>query len=403
MNKKFEWTIGKIVGAALGALILIFTLSMSGKMFEDNNAGEILIVQDWYDGELHVYTTPGMKEQWGGSCTHYKKSFQYWFDGNQKADHFKLIPTKFYDGGHASLPGSARIDLPLDEQSLIKIHTKFGSQEAIETQLIGQTLIKAVSMSGPLMSSKESYAEKKNNLVYYIEDQAANGIYKTTQKDIKTLDPLTNTEKVVTVVEIINDSKNLPLRQEHSLLKELNIQLTNLSLGDFEYDDVVKKQIAAQQEQTMKVQTGISNAKRAEQDAITAEQQGKADAAKAKWSQEVIKAQKVTQAQQELEVQLLATKTAASYKEQQILEGQGEAAKKQLLMQANGALEQKLDAWVKVNKFYADAMSNSNWVPTTIMGGNAGTMSAYSSGAMNLIDLMTAKTAQDLNLNFKSK
>lgn len=40
-------------------------------------------------------------------------------------------------------------------------------------------------MTGPLMSSKESYAEKRTNLIRFIEDQISNGVYKTAQKDIK--------------------------------------------------------------------------------------------------------------------------------------------------------------------------------------------------------------------------
>src|SRR6187402_3032671 len=60
----------------------------------------------------------------------------------------------------------------------------------------------------------------------------------------------------------------------------------------------------------MQVQTAIANSKKAEQDAITTELQGKAAAAKAKWEQEVIKAQAITQAQQEKEVAALNAETA---------------------------------------------------------------------------------------------
>lgn len=390
----------KVVMGTLGVFALLILLYCVPKLTEDVQAGEIVVIQDPVDGELHVYTQPGMVSQNLGRVTHYKKSFQYWFDGNEKEDHSPLIPTKFYDGGHASIPGSARIDLPLDEISVIKFHTKFGSQEAIESQLIGQTLIKAVSMSGPLMSSKESYAEKKNNLVYYIEDQAAGGIYKTTQKDIKVIDQLTNAEKIVTAVEIINNNKGQPMRQEKSLLKDLNITLSNLSLGDFVYDDVVKKQIATQQMSTMQVQTGIANAKRAEQDAITVEQQGKADAAKARWEQEVIKARTVTEAEQRKAVASLDVQTAELNKRKSILEGEGEAAKKRLVMQANGALEQKLQAWLQERQYAWEAFSKyeGNMVPSMIMGSGAGN----SYNASDWMSMMGMKAAKDLSLDLKN-
>lgn len=390
--------IKKYAGIGVVLVIGIWLLTSIGKLGEDVKATEICVIQDWWDGELHVYTTPGMKNQMFGTVTKYKKSFSYWFDG--KEGNSPMIPVKFYDGGHASIPGSIRVDMPLDEASIIKNHIKFGSQEAIEVQLIGQVLNKSVSMSGPLMSSKESYAEKKNNLVYYIEDQASQGIYKTTQKEVKIVDPLTGQEKIVTAVEIILGPKGLPLRQEESLIQESNIRLNNLSLGDFIYDDVVKKQIATQQDAIMQVQTGMANAKRAEQDAITAEQQGKAKAAKAKWDQEVIKAQVVTEAQQKLEVQTLDAKTAAQFKLEQTLLGEGEGARKRASMVANGALEEKLAVYERVQAKWADAFSKygGSIVPQIQSGG-----SGSNNGATSFMELMGMKAAKDLALDMKIK
>ena len=52
----------------------------------------------------------------------------------------------------------------------------------------------------------------------------------------------------------------------------------------------------------MAVQQAIVNSKKAEQDTLTVEQQGKAEAAKAKWAQEVEKATAVTSAEKDKEV-----------------------------------------------------------------------------------------------------
>lgn len=208
---------------------------------------------------------------------------------------------------------------------------------------------------------------------------------------------------VSVVVEIEKDStKNLFLRQEKSPIEEYHLILSNLSINSVDYDATVDKQIAAQQNATMQVQTAIAKAKEAEQQAITVEQQGKAEAAKAKWDQEVVKAKAVTEAQQQLEVATLAAKAAEQYKKTQILQGEGDAERKKLAMNANGALEQKLEAWVSVNKAYADAMSQSTWVPTYVMGGGYGGGS-NSTGAADLIQLMMAKTAKDINLDMNTK
>src|SRR5690606_17053639 len=102
---------------------------------------------------------------------HYKKSNQFWFnvelndDGDTTVD--KSISVKWNDGGHAEISGSARYDLPSDDEQIIKLHSIFGSQEAIENQIIKTNIEKAVYLTGPLMTSKESYAERRNDLIYY--------------------------------------------------------------------------------------------------------------------------------------------------------------------------------------------------------------------------------------------
>ena len=66
-------------------------------------------------------------------------------------------------------------------------------------------------------------------------------------------------------------------------------------------------------------------------------------------------------------------------------------------MAADGALEQKLAAFVKVNQFYADAIAKHTgpWVPSVVMGGSTG----GSNSALNLIDLLTVQTAKQLSLD----
>lgn len=64
----------------------------------------------------------------------------------------------------------------------------------------------------------------------------------------------------------------------------------------------------------------------AQQEAIRAEEEGKAEAAKAKWAQEKIKAVEITKAEQEYEVSRLAALRANEVKKKIIAEGEAEAA-----------------------------------------------------------------------------
>jgi regulator of protease activity HflC (stomatin/prohibitin superfamily) len=384
--------------AAIFAITLLLSIP---KLWEDIDAGEVVIIQDPFDGDLHIYKEPGWQWQGFGRATHYRKSNQFWFSApKEEGEHNLSIPVKWNDGGHATISGSVRYDLPIDDANLIKIHSTFGSQEALETQLIKTNIEKAVYMTGPLMTSKESYAEKRNDLIFYIEDQASRGVYKTKQTEVKELDALTNEEKSVTKVEIVEKTPGQPIRQEESPIKSYGVRLYNISINGISYDDRVEKQIQTQQQAIMNVQTAIANAKKAEQDAITIAKQGEAEAAKAKWEQEVIKAKMVTQAEAQRKVAELEVQTADLNKQRDIKEGEGIAAKKRLIMQADGALEQKIAAYQNVQKYWADAFAKytGNVVPQVQSGGGSNT-----NGAFNFMELMGAKAAKDLSLDMKSK
>jgi hypothetical protein len=181
-------------------------------------------------------------------------------------------------------------------------------------------------------------------------------------------------------------------------LSEFGIRTFNLSLNSVTYDDVVERQIQQQQAAKMQVQTAIANAKKAEQDAITAQKNGEAEAAKAKWEQEVFKAKAVTEAQQKLEVAKLDADSAEQFKRAETLRGEGEANRRRLVMQADGALDKKLSAMVDINKAYAEALGKGNiaLVPQIVSGGGAG-----SSNGLNLVDLLTFKTAKELGLDMQ--
>ena len=226
-------------------------------------------------------------------------------------------------------------------------------------------------MTGPLMSSKESSAEKRNDLLSFIEDQSINGVYRTIQEDVKVHDDLMNTDKTVTVVKIVQDKNGLPMRQEQSTIKLYGITLQGLALNSIDYDAEVENQIKVQQQAYMQVQTAIANSKKAEQDAITTELQGKAAAAKAKWEQEVIKAQAITQAQQEKEVAALQAQTAVLEAQKVKTDADAKSYANAKLVSA-GLTPQERAQFEKDTKIgVAEALSKIV-LPTTYMNGGSG-------------------------------
>lgn len=380
----------RIIGAVLGIVVLIFAIIGPFNLAEQVSAGEICVIQSPFTGELSWYTTPGVKWQGFGKVTKYPKRSQYSFskdnDVGKTVD--QSLKVRFNDGAHANLSGSIAWEMPLDVEHLNDIHSSYGAHEAIEQALIRPVVEKAIYMTGPLMSSKESYAEKRPMLLRFMEDQIQNGVYSTTTTQVRQVDPLTNQERTVVVVEIQIDPKtNLPLRTEESPLKRFGVTAFNPAINEVAYTADVEAQIQQQQKAVMDVQTAVAQAKKAEQDAITAKENGKADAAKAEAEQNV-----------QLAAQKVKVTTAESYRQEQILRADGDAYARQKNLAADGGLDAKLQAYKDINQMWADAFKNhqGNVFPSIIMG--AGT-NPGSNGAQSFMDMITATTARNLALD----
>jgi len=371
-------------------VIVIAVLFSLGNLIENVDAEEIVVIQ-YPNGSFNIATEPGWTTQWFGKVTRYPRVNEYLFD--------KKI--RFNDGGGAAMIGSINWKMPLAVADIRALHMDFGSKEAVDEGLVMPIVNRCVYMTGPLMSSKQSYAEKRPELLEYISDQIDNGVYQTVSKEVKTTDPITGADKTVTLVEIQFDENGQQLRQEEALLKQYSVTTFNFSIDKIPYDARVEEQIKGQQQRIMDVQTAMAEAKKAEQATLTTVEQGKAAAAKAKWAQEEIKATEVTKAEQKLEVAELAAKEAAQYKKAKILRAEGDAAYKKKVMMADGALEQKLAAYVEVQKYWAENIPKytGQWVPNIIMGEN-GSAGANSS-AQALINMLSVKTAKDLSLDMR--
>jgi regulator of protease activity HflC (stomatin/prohibitin superfamily) len=383
------------------SVITLFVVFLSGSLLEEVPADEIIINQVPVSGTLEFWTQPGTEIQRFGTATAYQKSFQIWFSDKEEqgTDLDEAINVVFNDGGNGWISGSIRIMFPLDDAHLRLIHTTFGSMSNIIHELVKPTVTKVVFSTGPLMNSYESYAAKKNDFIRYIEDQLRHGIYRTVSKQVTVHDEFTGKAKVITVAELDTNTTSPGglARQEEAPFARFGLQIAAVSIEKIRYDKVITDQIASQQKAQMEVQTAIAETKKQEQQLIQEQKRGEKEATIAKWEQEVIKAKMVTEAQQKMEVAKL-DKIAAEYtKQKEILLGEGEATRKRLVMQADGQLKVKLDAYMKVQQMWADAVAKytGNWVPTTVLGGGEGGTGL--NGAQTFMDIMTMKAAQDLN------
>lgn len=281
---------------------------------------------------------------------------------------------------------------------------------SIDHELVRQVVNKGVYMSGPLMSSRESYAEKRADLINFITDQIVYGVYRTEHDQVKTTDPLTGMEKTVDIVrpKVKEGSANGIEREEESPIQKYGMSASNITINGIDYDATVEEQIKKQQEAIMAVQQAIVNSKKAEQDAITTKLQGEAEAAKAKWAQEVIKATEITKAQQDKEVATLQAsknkevaaldlETAKLEAQTTVTTAKADADAKKLAMQANNYALERLNAYKEIAIAQAEALGKQRQTPDISLGGGSG----GSSSTAAVMELLGAKAARDLNVSTK--
>ena len=378
-----------IFGGLIAILAVVFVCCL-GRIGEDVKNEEIVVNQFPITGNMEYWTTPGFHWQWFGKTTSYYKTSQLWFgsDNEEGKQMGNPIPVIFNDASDGQIYGSLRVKLPTDPTYLARIQTDYNGMERLMQDLVRPTVTKVIYASGPLMSAFESYAEKKNDLIEYITDQLNNGVYKTTVRTVETVDPITGEKKTVKIASLISD-ENAPggyRRSEVSPFSYYGLEIGQVAVSKIGYSETVRKQIAQQQEANMMVQTSKAKTLAAQQEAIRAEEAGKAAAMEAKWQQEKIKAVEVTKAEQAYEVarlQALEAKEIAKKIEQ---EGLAKASANRALVNAGlTPLERAtIEKETAIGVAQALAGSEVRWVPEVMVVGGNGNNGANPMDAVGL-------------------
>jgi len=366
--------------------------------------------------KIEYYVDAITKEGWYfkfGYTTEFKVADIIWFsalkDEGEEVD--QSIRVRFNDGASANISGSVRFVFPRDPKKLIRLKKQFGTFDRIKKELVMQVINESIYLTASLMSSKESYTTKRNLFSDYAQDQAADGVFRTTTKEIKTVDQLSGESITRSEIMIMRDADGV-IQRKKSALREYGIELQNFVVRRISYPENILKQLDEQQQALMDVQKAKAMAQKAEQEAITAEKEGLTLVAKAKAEQEVLKVKSVVEArkdkevaelraQKELEVAKLDREAAGEYKEATMLRAEADSKAAKMLIEADGALNMKLATYEKINKYWADAYTMQRPTPDIIIGGDGkkGSMNA----AEQMMSLMGIKVMKDLQLDMNVK
>lgn len=321
-----------ILAGLVTGLVLI-----SGRIIETNDDGFYQVKQAAISGKLTVKTDPGMYFQMFGKITEYKIADTYYFskdnlDGGAGAESAP-IEVRFSERATAQISGSVRFRLSTIEADQLRLHREFRSYDNVIQSMIRQIVPEAVKNTAAIMKAEESYSGRKAEFISLAEQQIKDGIFATLEVEETHTDAGGNT-LIEKVVKIRYDESGNPIVIKESPLKEFNILITSFVIKDIDFDDTTEQYMDQKSNAEQQKNVARTQAEKARQDAITAEEEGKAKIALARAEEEVVKVREIIRAEKEREVAQLNAEKATAEAQADFVKRKAEAEANALLVKA---------------------------------------------------------------------
>lgn len=367
-----------------GIIAVVVLVWLSGSLFETNKFGNYQIKQAAMTGTISVRNEPGFYWQGGGSIVTYPVSE----DVNFETENLKV---RFNDGSVASVVGTVKFKLPTDPEKQKELHRDYGNYDNVEKNLIVRNVSEALSNTATYMVAEDSYASGRAVFSDLAMQQLKDGIFKTSTKTVEVIDT-DGTKFKKKEIRVVYDENGNPVIQKPSLLKHYGIEILQFVVNDFEYDEKIKDLIARKKDAEQNKVVAMANAEKAKQDAITAEEQGKARVAEARANAEVEKITAVVEAQKKAEVAKLEAKQA-KFEAQKIAEkGKAEAEVARQKVAAGLTPLEKATLEKETAIGVAQQLANVKFPDTMVIsGGSDGKANPWDAVGLNQMMEITAK------------
>jgi len=379
-----------------------------------NDAGERTVVEQM-NGSQFVQYTPGVyysgvlakENPWPNQISVVYQSDAPDMDLKEGTIEIGKVTIRF--GGDATTAltsGITQFTLPMDEREMIQLNNAHRTLQSLVAKRLAPYTKECLQSSAQLMSSEVHYSGGRAQMAQDYLDQLKNGVFILKTSDKVVFDSLEKENKRVYETNIINDKNGTPKRK-FSSIKEYGITVADASITDVDYEARVDNMLAKKIDASTKASVSKQELMTAQQQALTAKAKGEQALVEIEYQQkqeqtkQVVAAQtKVEVAKQDMEQQRIQAQAAELEARKIKTLADADAYKKRTEIQANGALEQKLATYEKVQQYWAEAFSNykGNVTPTYQTGG-----SGSSNGATDFMQIMSMKAAKDLTLDMNTK
>ncbi|MEM7102617.1 MAG: SPFH domain-containing protein [Bacteroidota bacterium] len=394
----------------MGALtIFIFILLLILNPFGNNNQGYRQVVET-PTGKRYVIFSNGVYMKFPGSkTTTYPNVITIANRGSKTGSTLDggLISIRFNDATRADAQSVVRFRLPESEVDMLKLHSEYINKDYIAIKGLLPYTIECLKNSAQLMDSEIHYSGGRAKLSQDFQNQLENGLYiLDTYEDIS-IDSITGEVKRAYQTKMRLDENGEIIRKP-SDLKQFGITIASATVENVDYEEKVDEKLSKKIEASTRESVSKQNLVTAQQEAMTAEAEGRKRLVEIEYKEKQIQTQKLVQAETEVrlaakdkEKQKIALEAAKLEAAKIKSLADAEAYSKQKIMQADGALTKKLETYTEVQKMWANAFANynGNLVPQI----STGTSTGKGNAGIDFMEIMGIKAAKDLSLDVAVK
>lgn len=434
LNSMQKWGI-------MAVLALVVAVGSFNSAFVYNEAGYQTHVRTIF-GEEKVLTEVGYGTKWFGRSTAWKQAQTVQFvspkDAENQSDDFssnvvgyKIVFLGNVDG---DVEASTRFRLPQGDQFL-KIAREYRTPDNFVQTALVPAIKETLQSTASLMSADDYFAGARSEFGSEFENQLRQGQYLTKRLEVSrntvrernetagaevgvAAEQEENNRRSQFVTEKIVDATGKPLRKQQQFIgmgvDVVEARITNIDPNPLYKQRMVKVQTAladlavARQDRLKEEEQKLLVTARGEKEVEEKRQETLRDQIEQTTNAQTAKQLAIIHANREKESAQIAKLTSQELLDRAKIDAQSvkvaadaEAYAKQAVIQANGALEQKLQALVEINQAWAKAASVAP-VPSVMMGG-AGEGNGRQTEIGQLMQVMGAKAAKDLQLDLNIK
>jgi regulator of protease activity HflC (stomatin/prohibitin superfamily) len=356
-------------------------------------------------------------------------------DGLSSSANLPPMNIVFLDQVDADATATARYLLPTDPTSFLTMAREYRTPQNLLNTALVPAFKETLNATASLMSAEEYYSGGRTEFNNEFSNQLENGIYIVRRHEILKpriggpvkgsanvskgtgQDDFGSDQQTVFIVEKLKDADGIP-RRKNQQFTNYGVRVVDSRVTDMQPNKKFVERMQLKQQASADRAIAIEQRIQEEQQKLLVEARGsrvvaerqatwKADQIEKTTIAETARQLVVTEARKQKDKATIDKQTAGILLDKAKIDAQSvvvaaeaKAFEKKALLEADNALQVKLNAWLKAQKYWSDAHARKP-VPQTVFGTGGGTDGPLDqrNSVQNFMDLVIMKSAKDLNVD----